>query len=159
MNIEIKNRFNDKIIIVGEYVSIKEALEKNCGSDLHGSDLRGADLCGADLHGSDLQRHVFGLAGGNHTSDHGAPGLRRPRLVVRTVLQQLQPDVRGILQDRRGRQGLRPRRHEIGGGQTAIRTEARDSRGRKACSHGKKRLGGGGGIAGRAGGGLQRGCG
>ena len=27
MNIEIKNRFNGNIIIVGEYASIKEALE------------------------------------------------------------------------------------------------------------------------------------
>ena len=29
MNIEIKNRFNGEIIIVGEYASIKDALEKN----------------------------------------------------------------------------------------------------------------------------------
>lgn len=51
MNIEIKNRFNDNIIIFGEYASVKDALEKNRGANLYGADLCGADLCGADLWG------------------------------------------------------------------------------------------------------------
>ena len=54
MNIEIKNRFNGNIIIVGEYASIKEALEKNCGANLRGANLREADLCGANLCVADL---------------------------------------------------------------------------------------------------------
>jgi len=36
MNIEIKNRFNGNIIIVGEYENIKDALQKNSGADLRG---------------------------------------------------------------------------------------------------------------------------
>jgi hypothetical protein len=55
MNVEIKNRFTSHIIIVGEYASIKEALEKNRGADLQGADLRGAYLQGADLRGADLR--------------------------------------------------------------------------------------------------------
>ena len=65
MNIEIKNRFNNEIIIVGEYASIKDSLEKNrganlrgadlCGADLREADLRGANLCGANLYEADLR--------------------------------------------------------------------------------------------------------
>jgi len=62
--IEIKNRFNDHIIISGKYENIKECLEKN-KADLRGADLRGANLQwanlrdaylqGADLRGANLQ--------------------------------------------------------------------------------------------------------
>jgi uncharacterized protein YjbI with pentapeptide repeats len=55
MNIEIKNRFTGKIIIVGEYESIKDAVEKNRGADLYGAYLYGANLRGADLYGANLR--------------------------------------------------------------------------------------------------------
>ena len=54
MKIEIKNRFNGNIIIVGEYASVKDALEKNRGANLRGANLYGANLYGADLRGADL---------------------------------------------------------------------------------------------------------
>jgi len=54
MKIEIKNRFNDKIILYGEYESIKECLERNNGADLREADLIGANLSGASLNGADL---------------------------------------------------------------------------------------------------------
>ena len=59
MRIEIKNRFNGKIIICGEYKSIKHCLEENRAAyfedaDLRDADLRGTDLKGADLEGADL---------------------------------------------------------------------------------------------------------
>ena len=52
--IEIKNRFNGRIIISGKYTSIKNALEENPGADLSGADLSRADLSGANLYGADL---------------------------------------------------------------------------------------------------------
>jgi hypothetical protein len=55
MNIEIKNRFNNNIIVVGEYESIKDALEKNRDADLIGANLIGADLRGANLRDADLR--------------------------------------------------------------------------------------------------------
>ena len=55
MKIEIKNRFNGKIIISGEYSSIKEALEKNRGANLSYANLRGADLRNADLRDTNLR--------------------------------------------------------------------------------------------------------
>ena len=55
MNIEIKNRFDESIIISGEYKSVRNALEKNSGTNLEGADLRDADLRGADLRGADLR--------------------------------------------------------------------------------------------------------
>jgi hypothetical protein len=55
MNIEIKNIFNNNIILVGEYESKKDALEKNRGANLRGADLRGAYLIGANLRGADLR--------------------------------------------------------------------------------------------------------
>jgi hypothetical protein len=56
MKIEIKNRFNDNIIICGEYKSIKECLERNLrDADLRYADLRYADLCDADLRDVDLR--------------------------------------------------------------------------------------------------------
>lgn len=49
MYTEIKNRFNDAIIISGEYDSIKDALEKNSGANLSGANLSGAIvfICGS----------------------------------------------------------------------------------------------------------------
>ena len=55
MKIEIKNRFNGKIILCGEYESIKDCLEKNRDANLGGADLRDANLRGADLTGADLR--------------------------------------------------------------------------------------------------------
>ena len=54
MKITIKHRITYKVIIEGEYDSIKDALQKNRGADLSGADLRGADLSGADLRDADL---------------------------------------------------------------------------------------------------------
>ena len=54
MKVEIKNRYNDKVILCGEYQSIKECLEKNSGADLSGANLSGANLRGANLSGADL---------------------------------------------------------------------------------------------------------
>lgn len=63
MYTEIKNRFNDAIIISGEYDSIKDALEKNSGANLSGANLYGADLSGADLSGAIVficgSRHIL----------------------------------------------------------------------------------------------------
>ena len=55
MNIEIKNRFTNKIILCGEYESIKDCLEKNRGTNLEGADLRGTNLEGAYLRGAYLE--------------------------------------------------------------------------------------------------------
>ena len=54
MKIEIKNRFTDRIIIVGEYASIKEAVEQNKNENLSGAYLSGANLSGADLSWANL---------------------------------------------------------------------------------------------------------
>ena len=54
MKIEIKNRFNGNIIIVGEYANIKDAIVKNPGADLSRADLSRADLSRANLSGADL---------------------------------------------------------------------------------------------------------
>jgi hypothetical protein len=61
MKIKIKNRFTGKIILCGDYESVKECLEKSKRSDLYGAnlsraDLSRADLSGADLSGADLSR-------------------------------------------------------------------------------------------------------
>lgn len=42
MNIEIKNRWDNKVIVCGEYESIKDCLEKNRDAYLGGADLGGA---------------------------------------------------------------------------------------------------------------------
>lgn len=55
MKITLKNRYTDKVIIEGEYESIKDLLEKNRGADLNVADLNGADLRRVDLHGADLR--------------------------------------------------------------------------------------------------------
>ena len=57
MKIEIKYRFDSsKILVCGEYESIKECLEKSVAlkKDLSGADLSSAYLSGADLRGADL---------------------------------------------------------------------------------------------------------
>ena len=42
MQIEIRNLYDDKVILCGEYESIKDCLEKNLGAYLEGANLRGA---------------------------------------------------------------------------------------------------------------------
>jgi len=54
MNIEIKSRWDDKIILCGEYENIKDCLEKNRGANLWGANLGGANLGGANLEGANL---------------------------------------------------------------------------------------------------------
>ena len=54
-NIEIRNRWDNKVIICGEYESIKDCLEKNRGANFWGADLRGANLGGADLRDANLE--------------------------------------------------------------------------------------------------------
>ncbi len=60
MKVEIKSRFTGKIIVSGDYLSIKDCLEKNRGAYLRGADLGGADLRGADLRGADLRGAYLG---------------------------------------------------------------------------------------------------
>jgi len=56
MEIKIFSRWDDnKIILCGEYKSIKDCLQKNRGADLRGADLYGADLYGTNLRGADLR--------------------------------------------------------------------------------------------------------
>ncbi|MHA1428614.1 MAG: pentapeptide repeat-containing protein [Candidatus Helarchaeota archaeon] len=55
MKIEIRNRWNDEIILCGEYESIKDCLQKNRGANLHGANLWGANLWSANLHGANLR--------------------------------------------------------------------------------------------------------
>lgn len=50
-HIEIRDRWTDRLIVGGEYESIKDCLEKNRHHDLTGADLRRADLRRADLPG------------------------------------------------------------------------------------------------------------
>jgi len=59
MKVEIKNRYDGSTILVGEYRSKKEAIEKNLTVDfsnayLQGVDLRKAILRGADFNGANL---------------------------------------------------------------------------------------------------------
>ncbi len=67
MTIEIRHRVTQKIILSGEYQSIRECLEQNRGAYLGGAylggaDLRGADLGGAYLRGADLRGAYLGGA-------------------------------------------------------------------------------------------------
>lgn len=55
MEITIKHRFTNEVIIEGEAENLKEFLEKNCGADLRGANLGGANLDGADLGGANLR--------------------------------------------------------------------------------------------------------
>jgi hypothetical protein len=54
MHIEIKNRFNNKIFLQGEYDSINDALADLRGADLGCANLEGANLEGANLGGANL---------------------------------------------------------------------------------------------------------
>ena len=65
--IEIKNRWNGKVLYSGEHADIKEAVEAAvkagadlcdadlCDANLRGANLRGANLCGADLCDANLR--------------------------------------------------------------------------------------------------------
>jgi hypothetical protein len=61
MKIKIVSCWNSsKVLLCGEYESVKDCLEKNRGVNLRGAYLRGANLqganlCGADLRGADLR--------------------------------------------------------------------------------------------------------
>ena len=53
--IKIESKWdNDKVLLFGQYESVKDCLKKNHGADLRGAYLSGAYLCGADLRGADL---------------------------------------------------------------------------------------------------------
>src|SRR3990167_6436819 len=53
MNIKIVSRYDEsKILLCGEYESIKDCLEKNKGAYLEGAYLRGVNLAGAYLEGA-----------------------------------------------------------------------------------------------------------
>jgi hypothetical protein len=54
MKVEIKNRWSDKIILCGEYESIKECLEKNRSANLSFANLYSANLCSANLYSANL---------------------------------------------------------------------------------------------------------
>jgi len=55
MKIEIKNRWDNKVLVSGKYENIKECLEKNRDANLRYSDLRYSNLCDSNLRGSDLR--------------------------------------------------------------------------------------------------------
>src|SRR3990167_5284254 len=56
MNIKIVSRYDEsKILLCGEYESIKDCLEKNKGAYLEGAYLRGVNLAGAYLEGAYLR--------------------------------------------------------------------------------------------------------
>ena len=55
MNVEIKHKITEKVILSGEYESIKDCLDKNRGANLRGAYLEGANLEGANLIGANLE--------------------------------------------------------------------------------------------------------
>ena len=55
VKIEIKNRWDDKVIISGQYESVKDCLEQNSDANLSGANLRDAYLKGANLSDYDLR--------------------------------------------------------------------------------------------------------
>ena len=61
--IEIKNRFNDDVILRGEYETVSELVKAHPGADLRRANLSGANLSGANLSGADLRR--ANLSGAN----------------------------------------------------------------------------------------------
>ena len=63
MNIEIKNRFTNEIIVCGEYKSIKDCLEKNRNANLRGANLRGANLEDA----KNIKLPIINLYGSKHS--------------------------------------------------------------------------------------------
>ena len=56
MQIEIRRRYTNEVIVSGEYESTKACVvdKVKSGANLGGADLRGANLVGADLSGADL---------------------------------------------------------------------------------------------------------
>jgi len=61
MKIEIKHRFANQILFVGDYSNLRDAViaavesgANLTGADLSGANLSGADLSGANLYGADL---------------------------------------------------------------------------------------------------------
>ena len=59
MNIKIQHRFTGRIMLSGEFDSVKECVEKNknlTGANLPGANLPGANLSGANLSGTDLTK-------------------------------------------------------------------------------------------------------
>jgi uncharacterized protein YjbI with pentapeptide repeats len=62
MKIKIKDRYTEKIILCGEYESIKNCIEKNRGANLEGANLGGANLRGANLEGANLRGANLGDA-------------------------------------------------------------------------------------------------
>jgi len=63
MNIEIKKRFSEEIIISGKYDNIKNALELNRGVDLEGANLEGANLRGA----KNIKLPIISIIGTKHS--------------------------------------------------------------------------------------------
>jgi len=55
MKIEILNRYDNKVILCGEYEGIRDCLEKNRDAYLEGANLWGANLWGANLEGANLR--------------------------------------------------------------------------------------------------------
>jgi hypothetical protein len=53
MKVEIKDRWTERVILCGEYESIRECLEKNKTANLSKADLSKADLSWANLSGAD----------------------------------------------------------------------------------------------------------
>jgi len=62
MKIEIKNRWDNKILLCGEYESIKDCLEKNRDANLMGADLWSTNLVGANLGSANLVSANLGSA-------------------------------------------------------------------------------------------------
>ena len=62
MEIAIKHRYKDNILLRGEYESIKNCLEKNKGANLEGAYLRGANLRGA----KGITLPIITIAGSRH---------------------------------------------------------------------------------------------
>ena len=52
MKIEIRARFDERILLSGEYKDIRDCLEQKRGADLGGANLRDANLRDADLRGA-----------------------------------------------------------------------------------------------------------
>ena len=86
MNIEIRNRYDNKIILCGEYENIKACLEKNKKANLSEANLSGADLSrtnlsGADLSGADLSgAYLSGAENYSHSHDFWVEVIRRQPL-------------------------------------------------------------------------------
>jgi uncharacterized protein DUF5758/pentapeptide repeat protein len=80
MKTEVKNRYDETIIIAGEYENVREAVlkAKKNGANLRGANLRGADLSGADLSGANLSGadlYSADLRGANLYSAKNIPAL------------------------------------------------------------------------------------